>query len=66
MGEILAQPSYGMAQLVTAHIDLDDIPRGKFDMDGAGHYARPDIFRLETDTTLRLTGALEQAKSSLT
>jgi len=56
MGELLAQPIYGEARLVTAEIDMDDIPRGKFDMDGAGHYARPDIFSLETDKTPRLIG----------
>lgn len=54
MGEILAGPLYGESTLVTAEIDLDDITRGKFDMDGAGHYARPDIFTLQTDTTARL------------
>ena len=59
MGEILAQPIYGEVRLVSAEIDLNDIPRGKFDMDGAGHYARPDIFTLQTDTTPRLIGTPE-------
>ena len=31
-------------------IDLDEIARGKFDLDVVGHYARPDVFRLEVDT----------------
>jgi len=57
MGEILADPTYGTSRLVTAELDLNDIPRGKFDMDGAGHYARPDIFDLKVDTTARLSGA---------
>ncbi|MEO9971940.1 MAG: carbon-nitrogen hydrolase family protein [Hyphomonadaceae bacterium] len=59
MGEILAEPTYGEAKLVTAEIDMDDIPRGKFDMDGAGHYARPDIFDLKVDTVSRLIGGDE-------
>ncbi len=32
--------------LLVADIDLADIPRGKFDLDVAGHYHRPDIFEL--------------------
>lgn len=54
MGDIIATPVYGKTGLVTAEIDLDDIIKGKFDLDGAGHYARPDIFQLQTDTTPRL------------
>lgn len=59
MGDLLAAPTYGQSALVTATIDLNDIPRGKFDMDGAGHYARPDIFTLNVDKTPRLIGAPE-------
>ena len=57
LGDILAEPIYGKAGLITAEIDLDDIPRGKFDMDNAGHYARPDIFQLGVNTDKRLIGA---------
>jgi nitrilase len=44
-GEIVAGPLTGPG-LLFANLDLDDIPRGRFDLDVAGHYARPDIFRL--------------------
>jgi len=27
-----------------ATLDMDEIPRGKFDLDVAGHYNRPDVF----------------------
>ncbi|MFP5206800.1 MAG: nitrilase-related carbon-nitrogen hydrolase [Acidobacteriota bacterium] len=42
-GEILAGPAQGECVL-TADLDLDEIARGKFDLDVAGHYNRPEIF----------------------
>jgi nitrilase len=30
--------------LLVTEIDMDEIPRGKFDLDVAGHYNRPDVF----------------------
>ena len=30
--------------MLFAELDMDDIPRGKFDLDVAGHYNRPDVF----------------------
>ncbi|MEO0983288.1 MAG: carbon-nitrogen hydrolase family protein [Pseudomonadota bacterium] len=50
-GEILAGPVYGEAALVVADVDKGDIARGKFDLDTAGHYARPDVFKLDVDTS---------------
>jgi nitrilase len=32
-----------------AAIDLDDVPRGRYDFDAAGHYSRPDLFTLTVD-----------------
>lgn len=46
MGEIIAGPLEGREGMLTAEIDLADIPRGKFDFDVTGHYARPDVFQL--------------------
>jgi nitrilase len=46
LGQVLAGPDYEGETILTADIDLDDIARGKFDLDVVGHYARPDIFRL--------------------
>ncbi len=46
-GALLAGPLVG-AGMLNVQLDLDEIARGKFDLDVAGHYARPDIFRLST------------------
>ena len=42
-GEIVAGPARGES-LLFADLDLNDIQRGKFDLDVAGHYNRPDLF----------------------
>lgn len=49
LGEELVSPVYGREILLTADLDLQEIPRAKFDFDVVGHYARPDIFRLHVD-----------------
>jgi nitrilase len=46
MGKVLAGPHFGGETILTATLDLDDIGRGKFDFDVAGHYSRPDVFQL--------------------
>ena len=39
--------------ILTADLDLDEIVRGKYDLDVVGHYARPDVFRLIVDRSAR-------------
>jgi len=51
LGEELVAPVHGREAVLTADLDLDDIPRAKFDFDVVGHYARSDIFRLHVDRT---------------
>ena len=46
MGQVLAGPHTEGETILTAEVDLADIARGKYDFDVAGHYARPDVFRL--------------------
>jgi nitrilase len=46
MGRVLAGPDFDGPTILVADLDLDEIPRAKFDFDVVGHYARPDVFRL--------------------
>jgi len=50
LGQVLAGPARDGEALLVADLDLDQIVRGKFDLDITGHYARPDIFRLLVNT----------------
>ncbi|MGW3287019.1 carbon-nitrogen hydrolase family protein [Streptomyces sp. NPDC001002] len=53
LGEVLAGPVLDQEALLTADLDMALIPRARYDFDPVGHYARPDIFRLQVDTTVR-------------
>jgi len=46
-GNILTDPMNGEG-LLFAKLDLDEIQRGRFDLDVAGHYNRPDVFAFHT------------------
>jgi nitrilase len=46
LGKVLAGPYFEGETILTAQLDLNDIGRGKFDFDVAGHYSRPDVFQL--------------------
>jgi nitrilase len=50
LGQILAGPNFDGACILSAELDLDEIPKGKYDFDVVGHYARPDVFRLYVNT----------------
>ena len=50
LGQILAGPHFDGPCILFADLDLDEIPKGKYDMDVVGHYARPDVFRLYVNT----------------
>ncbi|MBI2892579.1 MAG: carbon-nitrogen hydrolase family protein [Deltaproteobacteria bacterium] len=49
LGQVLAGPVFDEDAILVAELDLAEIARGKFDFDVAGHYARPDVFRLVVD-----------------
>ncbi|CEM30686.1 unnamed protein product [Vitrella brassicaformis CCMP3155] len=48
-GEVLAGPLFNKEGVLVAEIDLNDVTRGKLDLDVSGHYARSDIFQLTVD-----------------
>lgn len=49
LGHVLAGPKYGEECILTADLDRADLARAKFDFDVVGHYARPDVFKLEVN-----------------
>jgi nitrilase len=49
LGRIIAGPSYGQEDIVTATVDLRAITEAKLDFDPVGHYSRPDVFTLRTN-----------------
>jgi nitrilase len=49
LGAVLAGPCFDEETTLHAELDLDDIARGKYDFDVAGHYARPDVFQLSVN-----------------
>lgn len=49
LGECLAGPVHGRQEILLADLRLERIAEGKYDFDVVGHYARPDVFRLQVD-----------------
>jgi len=49
LGQVLAGPNREGECILTSDLDPGEIAEGKFDLDVAGHYARPDVFRLEVN-----------------
>ncbi|NMN89947.1 carbon-nitrogen hydrolase family protein [Novosphingobium sp. SG919] len=53
MGEILAGPLRWGEGVLAATIDTDDVVRARYELDVAGHYARPDVFSLHLDAVAK-------------
>lgn len=49
LGQIIAGPDFEGEAILCTELDMGEIARGKFDFDVAGHYARPDVFRLHVN-----------------
>jgi nitrilase len=59
LGDLLAGPLWDEEGMLLAELDLEEIPRGKFDFDVTGHYARPDVFYFRVNQDARPPVALE-------
>ncbi|HTR17493.1 MAG TPA: nitrilase-related carbon-nitrogen hydrolase [Acetobacteraceae bacterium] len=49
LGRVIAGPNYESECVLRAELDPGEIAEGKFDLDVVGHYARPDVFKLEVN-----------------
>jgi len=49
MGDYVAEPVWGKEEILLADLDMKQIAYSQFDFDSTGHYARPDIFKLEVN-----------------
>lgn len=45
-GRYLAGPLYGEEGIITAELDLGEVTQARQLLDVAGHYSRPDVFKL--------------------
>jgi len=46
LGKVLLEPVFNEECVRVVECDMDEIVKGKFDLDVVGHYSRPDIFQL--------------------
>jgi nitrilase len=53
LGDVLAGPDFKGETILYADLDLGDVARGKYDFDVTGHYARPDLFRLDVNEAVQ-------------
>ena len=53
LGTVLAGPNFEGPTILIADLDLADVIRGKYDLDVVGHYARPDVFRLQVNEAVQ-------------
>ena len=62
LGDLLAGPLWDREGILYADLDMSEVPRGKFDFDVTGHYARPDVFHFWVDQEPRYPVDLEEGE----
>jgi nitrilase len=50
MGDYVAEPVWGKEEMLIADLDMKQIVYSQFDFDPIGHYARPDVFKLQVNS----------------
>jgi nitrilase len=61
LGDSLAGPLWDREGILTAELDLGEVPRSRFDFDVTGHYARPDVFHFWVNQEVQPPVDLEEA-----
>lgn len=61
-GNLLAGPLWDKEGIVTAEINLSEIPKAQYDFDPVGHYSRPDVFSLVVDRSEKRAVRYEDPK----
>jgi len=62
-GEVLAGPLYDREGILYAELDMSEITKAKVDFDVVGHYARPDIFKLQVNSEPQLPVSYGDSKN---
>ncbi|MFC2113119.1 carbon-nitrogen hydrolase family protein, partial [Bacteroidota bacterium] len=48
-GKVIAGPLFDQEGILYADIDLEEVIKGRYEMDAAGHYNRPDVFSFKVN-----------------